>query len=420
MNDKKISPEDLNKYLCQLGLPNDYRKVILDDYEEGKHLEEEKHTLNYILWNYNATDEIQKIASNRIQQKNKNHHKKGIFTKIKEGVSSLFNYEEKDKEKKQYPKKRKFFRKNTIKTFGVGVAAAGLLYAGVHGVKNIELPTKETELVYTVERGDNLYEISKKFGGDEWRTTLEELTTKLGKDYPYSEDGKKWFSNGKHILTADNENPHYLMEKKDGEPKKIKLDSLDSLNENIEQKITNEQKENYNSKNLSGALVISVASLSTYLFLGSYNRRKSRKSTYSENIDEKVHRTPENFGSSDNEVYSEEDKAENYVNTDFSHFENDKKLQKKLDVYISYLGWWDNKFNRESKLFNNYSRYNSFNNSENLAKSNGIGKSTLYKHVNWIENKLINGQGDLRVYLNHKINTEYERILNGSKNKKRK
>lgn len=145
--------------------------------------------------------------------------------------------------------------------------------------------------------------------------------------------------------------------------------------------------------------------------------RPSYQNVGNKEINEEGHRQT----NSDFEKEKEEGKLYKLVKTfDFSRYEKDASLQFCIGVYLNYLKWWDERNNKESPLHNNFAKDSRSDELANLAKYNNISNNRLNEYVNWIEDKLVNGPDEFRIYLNHKIDVEYKGVLNGSKNKKRK
>jgi hypothetical protein len=87
---------------------------------------------------------------------------------------------------------------------------------------------------YTVKKNDGLEKIARNIEGNNWKEGLKTLCDKLGKDYPYSTEGKKWFySDGKHSLKPDAKNPHYLPLIIKGKPNTIDISKMPSVKDDI-------------------------------------------------------------------------------------------------------------------------------------------------------------------------------------------
>lgn len=333
-----------------------------------------------------------------------------------------------------------FFKKGGLKKAGVGLAVVGLLYVSAIGIKNTdfssinntttgtqekynhvggmlekkqELEEKlgniELELSHSIQKGDNLYDISKKYAGDNWREALKDLTSSLGKDYPYSEEGRKWFDNGRHILTNDKENPHFLSEKVNGQKNTIDISQLDAMKEKNEkyneilakkESLEKRLEKNNNGPGNNVGVFSAVGGFFSYLAFSTIAYKiKNREGLTCKKAEYAGTKKEEIQG---HDCFKQDDSM------NFNKFENDKKLQKKIDTYIDYLKWWDERFNKESKIFNPYARHSAFDNVSNLAKKKGIAKSTLYNYVNWVEDNLVNHKGYITDYLKNKIVKEYE------------
>ncbi|MGM5482866.1 MAG: hypothetical protein ACQESF_05365 [Nanobdellota archaeon] len=419
-----------------------------------------------------------KTFSNKKNKRKINHKKDNLESRLnlnplkeyaKEKYEKYSNFLEDTKIKPKIPKLN-----SITKTFIVGLAFyASIFTAGNYLSKtpatHYKSETKSMKIDYTnlvqkregllsklnlnppetsiqVSKNDCLINIAKSYSKNNWKEELKTLCSSLGKDYPFSDKGKKWLK-AENKLKREKENPNYLPLSVNGEPNIIDISMLNGVKNRVDEyeshkkTLTNkleaisEKLENRQASYASNNFYPAVSALLFFSFFSFSRRKKPKEKGIANNCETEnytsssaINKNTDHIGKATG-FYAPENKElldklnikkSNYktrkdANTSktFSDFENDTKLQKKINVYNDYLRWWDERYNESSTHYNKYSK---FGNIDIFLEEQGISKTTLYNYKKWVENRLYSDKGDISRYLSQKLAGD----INGYKNKKTK